>query len=634
MFCMLSQNAPIYTLLRLLPLLAMTAQPLLAQDGSRTWTGAVDSDFYNVGNWTESGGTSNFPNGIATFSGNSNTSITRTSNTYNYLYGLLFTNSQSSDNAFTIGATPGSGTQINWGGPTITTTALTGAGSLTDTINSNIALIGSVVHGQTAKVFNLGANHNLHIAGVISGGNTADYSFTKQGTGTLTLSGINTYDIVTTVSAGTLEITHKDALGSTTAGTVVQDGATVRLSFASNGDATGDAFTVSGAGYGGAGALDVVDSDINGAITLDGDATIKVTTRFDHSNTISGTGTLTKTGTGAMVRGQAITADNLVIAEGEYLSTGTNALVTGDGTANTGTVTVQGGASLTLWKTGINNTPDIVLEGNSNYQVSSNTADQVTSIDGTMLLNGNVDFKNWNTKHTVNSDISGTGGISLIQINSNSDYAEYTLTGTNTYAGQTTVGNGQESGRITLRIDGDNSGATGDVIVENHSTLTGSGTIGGGTTVRNGASLNPGNSPGILTFNDTLTLEAGSTTTMEIDGTTRGTEYDGIDVAGLLTFGGDLVITSDSTILEGTYNLFDIQGSSAGDFNSITLAGVAYNDDSLTKAGEEWSTEIGGIRYTFSEATGAFVVVPEPGAFALLTGLISLGWIVLRRRKA
>ena len=616
-----------YIHLRLLPLLAMTAQSLLAQDGSRTWTGAVDSDFYNAGNW--SGTTPDFPNGYATFSGNSNTSITRTSNTYNYLFGLFFTNSLSSDNAFTIGTSPSSGTQINWGGPNITTTALSGAGSLTDTINSNIHLVGT-----KAKVFDLGANHNLHIAGVITGGNTTDYSFTKQGTGTLTLSGINTYDIVTTVSAGTLEITQKEALGSTTAGTVVQDGATVRLSFASNSDATEDAFTISGAGHGGAGALDVVDSDINGAITLDGDATIKVTTRLDHSNTISGTGTLTKTGNGAMVRGQAITADNLVVAEGEYLATGTNALVTGDGTANTGAITVQGGAYLTLWKTGINNTPDIVLEGNSIYQTTSNTADQVTSIDGTMLLNGDVDFKNWNTKHTVNSDISGTGGISLIQINSNSDYAEYTLTGTNTYAGQTTVGNGQESGRITLRIDGDNSGATGDVIVENHSTLTGSGTIGGGTTLRNGASLNPGNSPGILTFNDTLTLEAGSTTTMEIDGTTRGTEYDGIDVAGLLTFGGDLVITSDSTILEGTYNLFDIQGSSAGDFNSITLAGVAYNDDSLAKAGEEWSIEIGGIRYTFSEATGAFVVVPEPGAFALLTGLINLGWIVLRRRKA
>lgn len=616
-----------YIHLRLLPLLAMTAQSLLAQDGSRTWTGAVDSDFYNAGNW--SGTTPDFPNGYATFSGNSNTSITRTSNTYNYLFGLFFTNSLSSDNAFTIGTSPSSGTQINWGGPNITTTALSGAGSLTDTINSNIHLVGT-----KAKVFDLGANHNLHIAGVITGGNTTDYSFTKQGTGTLTLSGINTYDIVTTVSAGTLEITQKEALGSTTAGTVVQDGATVRLSFASNSDATEDAFTISGAGHGGAGALDVVDSDIKGAITLDGDATIKVTTRLDHSNTISGTGTLTKTGNGAMVRGQAITADNLVVAEGEYLATGTNALVTGDGTANTGAITVQGGAYLTLWKTGINNTPDIVLEGNSIYQTTSNTADQVTSIDGTMLLNGDVDFKNWNTKHTVNSDISGTGGISLIQINSNSDYAEYTLTGTNTYAGQTTVGNGQESGRITLRIDGDNSGATGDVIVENHSTLTGSGTIGGGTTLRNGASLNPGNSPGILTFNDTLTLEAGSTTTMEIDGTTRGTEYDGIDVAGLLTFGGDLVITSDSTILEGTYNLFDIQGSSAGDFNSITLAGVAYNDDSLAKAGEEWSIEIGGIRYTFSEATGAFVVVPEPGAFALLTGLISLGWIVLRRRKA
>ena len=124
-----------------------------------------------------------------------------------------------------------------------------------------------------------------------------------------------------------------------------------------------------------------------------------------------------------------------------------------------------------------------------------------------------------------------------------------------------------------------------------------------------------------------------STTTMEIAGTTRGTEYDGIDVAGLFTLGGDLVITSDSLINAGTYMLFAIQSGSAGDFNSVTLSGVAYNDDSLTKAGEEWSIDIAGIRYTFSESTGALVVVPEPGAFALLSGLISLGWVALRRRK-
>ena len=148
-----------------------------------------------------------------------------------------------------------------------------------------------------------------------------------------------------------------------------------------------------------------------------------------------------------MVRGHAITADNLVIAEGSYTATG-DALVAGDGdTANGGTVTVRNGASLTLWKTSITNTPDIIMEDNSVYFLGSNMADQVTSIDGTMRLDGNAEFRNQNHKHTINSDISGTGGIQLTSISSTADYPEYTFAGDNTYSGATWVGNGKKPAR-------------------------------------------------------------------------------------------------------------------------------------------------------------------------------------------
>ena len=111
---------------------------------------------------------------------------------------------------------------------------------------------------------------------------------------------------------------------------------------------------------------------------------------------------------------------------------------------------------------------------------------------------------------------------------------------------------------------------------------------------------------------------------MEIAGTTRGTGYDGINVAGLLTFGGDLVITSDTSILVGTYTLFDIQGGSTGDFNTITLSGTAYNSNALTQSGDEWMLQIIDKTYTFSQTTGNLVVVPEPDAFALLASLLCL----------
>ncbi|MDK9724671.1 MAG: filamentous hemagglutinin N-terminal domain-containing protein, partial [Sterolibacteriaceae bacterium MAG5] len=54
-------------------------------------------------------------------------------------------------------------------------------------------------------------------SGVISGTG----SLTKEGAGTLTLSGNNTYDGVTNVNAGTLSVTHANGLGGTGAGTVV-----------------------------------------------------------------------------------------------------------------------------------------------------------------------------------------------------------------------------------------------------------------------------------------------------------------------------------------------------------------------------------------------------------------------------
>ena len=78
--------------------------------------------------------------------------------------------------------------------------------------------------------------------------------------------------------------------------------------------------------------------------------------------------------------------------------------------------------------------------------------------------------------------------------------------------------------------------------VRSGATLKGSGTIGGAITIEAGATLSPGNSPGLLTINDALTLAG--TTLMEIGGQTLGTGYDSIAVSGLLTYGGALNIIS------------------------------------------------------------------------------------------
>src|SRR5207245_1724648 len=70
----------------------------------------------------------------------------------------------------------------------------------------------------------------LTISGPIGGG----VDLTKDGFGTLTLSGPNTYTGQTSVLAGTLNIQNATALGAVAAGTTVQSGATLQIGTAVN----------------------------------------------------------------------------------------------------------------------------------------------------------------------------------------------------------------------------------------------------------------------------------------------------------------------------------------------------------------------------------------------------------------
>jgi hypothetical protein len=165
-------------------------------------------------------------------------------------------------------------------------------------------------------------------------------------------------------------------------------------------------------------------------------------------------------------------------------------------------------------------------------------------------------------------------------------------------------------------------------------TLGGSGTIGGATTVN--GNLNPGNSPGVLTFQNGLTMASSTITTMEILGLTRSTLYDGIDVTGgTLTYAGALIIDLQ-TLVSGdfTFNLFDVinPATSTGEFASINLSGL-YRASFSGGGSGVWtaSTNSGNEAWVFNHSTGdlSFTVIPEPGP-ALLG---SLGMLFLLRRR-
>jgi uncharacterized protein with beta-barrel porin domain len=96
----------------------------------------------------------------------------------------------------------------------------------------------------------------------------------------------------------------------------------------------------------------------------------------------------------------------------------------------------------------------------------------------------------------------------------------------------------------------------GLVTVDAGATLMGSGTIGGAATV-NGM-LKPGNSPGTLTFDNTLNLGTASTTTVRIASTSSH------DV--LANDGGDTI-----TFNSGSTIVFDTTGYTAQNGDSFTV---------------------------------------------------------------
>jgi autotransporter-associated beta strand protein len=208
----------------------------------------------------------------------------------------------------------------------------------------------------------------------------------------------------------------------------------------------------------------------------------------------------------------------------------------------------------------------------------------------------------------------------------------------NTHTGPVNINGG------ALLVTGALAASANPVTVNSGGTLGGTGTINRPVTVNNGGTLAPGTSPGILTINGAVTLTAGSTFAVELNGTTPGngaTNYDQLvlGASGTINLGGaTLTATSNSNALPGS-SLTIITGPANSIANGSTFANLP-NGGQLVLPNSASSTNpfyLATINYNYAGGTvvlSGFTPVPEPAHLLALCGAAvgAAGWVRRRRR--
>ena len=288
--------------------------------------------------------------------------------------------------------------------------------------------------------------NNATLSGAISGPG----GLTKIGAGTLTLSGSSTYAGATAANVGTLQAGAVNAFSPFSAFTVAS-GATLDL--ASLNQTIG---SLAGAG----------------SVTL-GSATLTTggnNTSTTFSGAISGTGGLTKIGTGTMV----LTGNNIYSG---ITTINAGALVLGDGGAsgslagnvvNNGIFAINRSDTLTSGNT-ISGTGAFVQMGpGTTVLTGNNTYSGTTTVaTGTLIVNGSI----VNSAVMVNSGatLAGTGTVGATTILSGGTFAPGNSAGTMTVAGNLAF----QSGALYLVQVNPSTASSANVIAGGSATLAG-----------------------------------------------------------------------------------------------------------------------------------------------------------------
>ncbi|WP_247871514.1 autotransporter-associated beta strand repeat-containing protein, partial [Azospirillum sp. TSH7] len=293
--------------------LALGANALtINQTSNKTFSGAIT-------------GTSASSLTLSTNAGSTSLTLSGTSNSSGFAGGITVTNGWlvvSSDSNL------GTGT-LTLNGGTLRLSATTA------TIDNAVA-IGN--NGGTVSVAPSGGN--LTLSGAVSGSGT----LTKAAGGNLTLSADNSgFSGAFTINAGTVTVSNANALGSTTGGTTVADGAALALS---GGITVAENLTLSGSGVSSGGALISASgtNTVSGTVTLNANATVTTTSALTISGVVGGANALTKGGSNTLtLSGDNTYTGATTISAGTLVAGHSNALGT-----TAGSTTVASGATLAV----------------------------------------------------------------------------------------------------------------------------------------------------------------------------------------------------------------------------------------------------------------------------------------------